>query len=124
MGLTMSFGQLVMDSEIIAMTRKVLEGIPVNDNTLAVEVIKSVGARGHFLAEEHTYKNMRKLSEPAYIDRRMRQFWAEDGSKDLATICDEKAREILETHKPDPLPEKAHKTLLAIISEREKELGL
>lgn len=124
MGLTMSFGQLVMDNEIIAMTRKVLEGIPVNDETLAVDVIKSVGARGHFLAEDHTYHNMRKLSEPKMIDRRMRQFWVEKGSKDLATRCDEKAREILETHKPDPLPDNVHRKLLEIIKEREEELGL
>lgn len=124
MGLTMSFGQLVMDNEIIAMTRKVLEGIPVNDETLAVDVIKSVGARGHFLAEEHTYNNMRKLSDPKYIDRRMRQFWSERGSKDLATTCDEKARELLETHRPDPLPENVHKGLLNIIKDREEELGI
>ena len=124
MGLTMSFGQLVMDSEIIAMTRKVLEGIPVNDDTLAVDVIKSVGARGHFLAEDHTYHNMRKLSEPQYIDRRMRQFWMERGSKDLATVCDEKAREILETNQPDPLPDGVHDQLLAIIAAREEELGI
>ncbi|MBS3970115.1 MAG: trimethylamine methyltransferase family protein, partial [Clostridia bacterium] len=109
MGITMSFGQLVMDNEIIAMTRKVLEGIPVNDKTLAVDVIKSVGARGHFLAEEHTVKHMRKLSETRLMDRRMRQFWVERGAKDLATTCDEKAREILETHKPEPLPEHVHK---------------
>jgi trimethylamine--corrinoid protein Co-methyltransferase len=124
MGLTMSYGQLVMDNEIIAMTRKVLEGIPVNDETLAVDVIKSVGARGHFLAEDHTYHNMRKLSEPKIIDRRMRQFWQANGAKDLATVCDEKAREILETHKPDPLPDHAHQKLLKIIKEREAELGL
>ena len=124
MGLTMSFGQLVMDNEIIAMTRKVLEGIPVNDETLAVDVIKSVGARGHFLGEDHTYQNMRKLSEPKIIDRRMRQFWHANGAKDLATVCDEKAREILETHKPEPLPEGVHQKLLAIIKEREAELGL
>lgn len=124
MGLTMSFGQLVMDNEIIAMTRKVLEGIPVNDDTLAVDVIKSVGARGHFLAEDHTFNNMRKLSEPKYIDRRMRQFWNERGSKDLATVCDEKAREILETHKPVPLPDQAQKSLLEIIAAREEELGI
>lgn len=124
MGLTMSFGQLVMDSEFIAMTRKVLERIPVNDETLAVDVIKSVGARGHFLAEEHTVKHMRKLSETKLMDRRMRQFWEERGAKDLATKCDERAREILETHKPTPLPDNVHKTLLSIIKEREKELGL
>jgi trimethylamine---corrinoid protein Co-methyltransferase len=124
MGLTMSFGQLVMDNEIIAMTRKVLEGIPVNDDTLAVDVIKSVGARGHFLAEDHTFNNMRKLSSPQHIDRRMRQFWNERGSKDLATVCDEKAREILETHQPDPLPDEVHEELLAIIAAREEELGI
>lgn len=124
MGLTMSFGQLVMDNEIIAMTRKVLEGIPVSDETLAVDVIKSVGARGHFLGEEHTYKNMRKLSSPGVIDRRMRQFWDKNGSKDLGTVCDEKAREILASHKPDPLPEGVHKALLSIIRKREEELGI
>jgi trimethylamine---corrinoid protein Co-methyltransferase len=124
MGLTMSFGQLVMDNEIIAMTRKVLEGIPVTDDTLAVDVIKSVGARGHFLAEDHTYNNMRKLSSPQQIDRRMRQFWNERGAKDLATVCDEKAREILETHQPDPLPAGVHEELLAIIAAREEELGI
>ena len=105
-------------------TLEVLEGIPVNDDTLAVDVIKSVGARGHFLAEDHTFNNMRKLSEPQYIDRRMRQFWKERGSKDLATVCDEKAREILETHKPDPLPDGVHCQLMAIIAAREEELGI
>ena len=124
MGLTMSFGQLVMDNEIIAMTRKVLEGIPVTDDTLAVDVIKSVGARGHFLAEDHTFNNMRKLSSPQQIDRRMRQFWNEKGAKDLAMVCDEKAREILETHQPDPLPDGVHEELLAIIAAREEELGI
>ncbi len=124
MGLTMSFGQLVMDNEIIAMTRKVLEGIPVTDDTLAVDVIKSVGARGHFLAEDHTYHHMRKLSSPLYIDRRMRQFWNEKGAKDLAAVCDEKAREILETHRPDPLPGGVHEELLAVIAAREEELGI
>jgi len=124
MGLTMSFGQLVMDNEIIAMTRKILEGIPVNDNTLAVDVIKSVGARGHFLGEEHTYHNMRKLSEPKLIDRRMRQFWHERGAKDLGSVCDEKAREILANHKPVPLPEHVHRELLKIIRNREEELEI
>ena len=124
MGLTMSFGQLVMDHEIIAVTRKVLEGIPVNDETLAVDVIKRVGARGHFLGEEHTYYNMRKLSSPDFIDRRMRQFWTEGGAKDLAAVCDEKARELLEKHRPEPLLPDVHKGLLDIISEREEELGI
>jgi len=124
MGLTMSFGQLVMDNEIIAMTRKVLEGIPVNDESLAIDVIKKVGARGHFLAEEHTYRHMRDLSESRLIDRRMRQFWTDSGAKDLTRVCDEKAREILEKHHPEPLSDPVHKELLKIIYGREEELGI
>ncbi len=124
MGLTMSFGQLVMDNEIIAMTRKVLAGIPVNDETLAVDVIKNVGARGHFLGEEHTYRHMRSLSAPQHIDRRMRRYWEESGSRDLASVCDEKARELLDSHWPAPLPEDIHRGLISIIARREAELGL
>lgn len=125
MGITMSFAQLVMDNEIIAMTRRVLEGIPVNDETLAVDVIKSVGARGHFLAEEHTVKHMKSCqSQPELIDRRMRQFWQERGAKDYAEACGEKARYILEHHKPDPVSDYAAKTMRSLIEEREDELGV
>lgn len=125
MGITMSFAQLVMDNEIIAMTRRVLEGIPVNDETLAVDVIKSVGARGHFLAEEHTVKHMKSCqSQPELIDRRMRQFWQERGAKDYREACAEKARYILEHHKPDPVSEEAAKAMRSLIEEREDELGV
>jgi trimethylamine--corrinoid protein Co-methyltransferase len=125
MGITMSFAQLVMDNEIIAMVRRVLEGIPVNDETLAVDVIKSVGARGHFLAEEHTVKHMRSCqSQPELIDRRMRQFWEERGGKDYAEACAEKARYILEHHKPEPVSDEAAKIMRDLIAEREEELGV
>lgn len=125
MGITMSFAQLVMDNEIIAMTRRVLEGIPVNDETLAVDVIKSVGARGHFLAEEHTVRHMKTCqSQPELMDRRMRQFWQERGAKDYAEACAEKARYILEHHQPDPVSDVAAKTMRSLIEEREDELGV
>jgi trimethylamine--corrinoid protein Co-methyltransferase len=125
MGITMSFAQLVMDNEIIAMVRRVLEGIPVNDETLAVDVIKSVGARGHFLAEEHTVKHMRSCqSQPELMDRRMRQFWEERGGKDYAEACAEKARYILKHHKPEPVSDDAAKIIRDLIAEREEELGV
>lgn len=125
MGITLSFGQLVADNEFAAMIRRVLQGIPVNDETLAVDVIKQVGARGHFLTEEHTLTHMKdSQSQPKLIDRRMREFWQSLGGRDLTARCDEEARRILLSHQPEPLPDSVADELKRIVEEREKEAGL
>ncbi|NIO04388.1 MAG: Trimethylamine methyltransferase MttB, partial [Proteobacteria bacterium] len=43
MGMTLSFAQLVMDNEFARMIKHVVKGIPVNDETLAVDVIREIG---------------------------------------------------------------------------------
>ena len=47
-GIVMSLGQLVADADVIRMYRKAQEGIPVNDITMALDVIREVGIRGNF----------------------------------------------------------------------------
>lgn len=121
MGMTLSYGQIVADNEFAAMIRRILEGIPVNDEDLAVDVIARVGARGNFLIEEHTLKYMRGYqSQPKLIDRNMREFWEAKGSTDMITRANEVARGILESHKPAPLPDGVAQTLRALVEEREK----
>jgi trimethylamine--corrinoid protein Co-methyltransferase len=67
---------------------------------------------------------MQEQSQPALIDRRMREDWQADGSKDLHQRATEKARQILETHQPEPLPQDVLATMRSIIEEAEKELGI
>jgi len=125
MGMTLSYAQLVMDNDAAKMVRRVLQGIPVTDETLAVDLIKQVGARENFLAEEHTVKYMRQyLSQPQIIDRNMRDMWETQGSKDMPTRATEKAIELLESHTPDPLPEGAEAAIRLMIEDTEKELGV
>ncbi len=124
MGVTLDFGQLVMDNEFAGMIKHVLNGIPVNDETLAVDVIHSVGPFKDFLGTKHTLKHMRSQSQPQLIDRRRRPKWEERGSTDIYQRACEKAREILETHQPDPLPESVLTEIRSIIEEAEKELGV
>jgi trimethylamine--corrinoid protein Co-methyltransferase len=57
--LTVSYEKLVMDDEILGMCQRVLRGIEVNDDTLAVDLIIKKGPGKDFLAEEHTIKYMR-----------------------------------------------------------------
>ena len=125
LGMTLDFGQLVVDNEIAKMTRRVLEGIPVSDETIAMEVIRAVGAGGHFLTEEHTIKNMRKLqAQTKLFDRQPYAQWELAGKKELAGRADEKARKILETHKPVALPEDVAGKLRNIVLAAADEFGV
>jgi len=123
LGITFSFEQLVMDNEIAKMIKRAVQGIPVRDETLAVDVINQVGAGGDFLLQEHTFRYMKTLhSQPKLLDRRRREFWQEGGAKDLTERAREEARYILENHKPDPLPSGVAQELRSIVLEAEKEL--
>ena len=80
MGMTIDYGQLVMDNEFARMIKYSLQGIPVNDETLAVDVMHDVGPAKDFLGHDHTFKHMEEQSQPALIDRRMREDWQASGS--------------------------------------------
>lgn len=97
-----SYEQMLLDCEIFEIVRKTLEGIVVDDETLALDVIAAVGPGGNFLKQKHTLKHMRSHWVPQFMDRRPYDAWEEkkDGSRDWARA---KAQEILATHQPDPL---------------------
>ncbi len=120
LGVTFSFAQLIMDNEIASMCKRVVQGVPINDDTLAVEIIKKVGAGKDFLAQRHTIKYMdSEQSKVKLIDRRMMGAWKKRGGKDLAENAAEEARNILKTHKPEPLPKDVLSTLRSIVEEQE-----
>ncbi|MEL7563306.1 MAG: trimethylamine methyltransferase family protein [Dehalobacterium sp.] len=124
-GLAIDFGQLVVDNEFHRLIKRVLKGMPVDDYSMVLDLIKKVGPRGNYLAEEHTLDNMRSCQTwPNLFDRNNRMGWVEAGSKDLAQKGNEKAREILETYTPEKLPSNVSDKLTAIISDAEKDFGL
>jgi len=125
LGVTFSFAQLLIDAEIAKMVKRVVAGIDVSDETLAVEVIKTVGAGKDFLAQKHTRQFMQKeQSKPRLIDRRMRGAWQNRGAKDWAQRAEEAARELLKNHKPEPLASSVKEKLREIIRSAEETRGL
>lgn len=124
MGMTIDYGQMVMDNEFARMIKYLVQGIPVNDETLAVDVIKEIGVGKDFLSHESTYQHMRTQSQPKLIDRRMREDWQAAGGKDIYHRALEEARYILENHKPDPLPDDVLAAIRSIVEEAEAELGI
>ena len=122
-GMTIDYGQLVMDAEFARLIKFCVNGVPVNDETLSVDVINDIGPFKDFLSHADTLRHMRTQSQPTLIDRRVREEWAADGSTTLHERATARAREILETHVPTPLPEGAAEEMQSIIRETESELG-
>ncbi len=121
LGITFDYAQMVMDNEMAKMIKKVVNGISVSDETLAVDVVKKVGTAGNFLSEAHTLQNMRSQSRSKIIDRRMRETWLEYGAKSFTDRAYEEAISILETYKPAFLPESVQAALREIVEETERE---
>lgn len=80
--LTVSYEKLVMDNEILGMCQRVLRGIEVNDETLAVDLIVDKGPASDYLAENHTVKHMRdEFFVPSLANRNRREkFKASDNA--------------------------------------------
>jgi len=122
-GITFDFAQLVLDNEFARMIKQTIRGFTVDDESLAVDVIKSVGPSKDFLAHDHTLKHMRTHSRPELIDRSGVETWRASGATDSYQRALDKTRDILQNHKPDPLPETVLAEMRSIITETEGELG-
>ena len=123
-GVTFDCGQFVMDNEIARMIKHVVGGIRVDDESLAVEDIATVGAFGDFLSLDATLKHMRELSQPEVLDRRVREDWEARGSTDLYIRCLETARDVLREYHPEPLPDDVAARIRAIVEETDRAAGV
>jgi len=103
-----SYEQCVIDDEILGAAFRITRGVEVNEDTLALEVLREVGPGGNFLGHDHTAKHLRKeFWFPKITNRETYPGWMAAGGKDMRQRANERAREILATHHPRPLsPEK------------------
>ncbi len=121
-GITFDCAQLVMDNEFARMIKHTVGGFAVDDEALALDVIQAVGPGGHFLSQDHTLAHMREQSQPELIDRKSMEEWRQAGSTVIYRRALEKARSILQTHRPTPLPADAAAAIQSIIEQTEREL--
>jgi len=114
-----SYAQMLLDCEIFSIIQKVIQGIVVDDETLALDVIRNVGPGGNFLSQKHTLKHMHDIFIPQFMDRRPYNVWEvkQDDGRDWTL---EKARQILNNHHPEPLDASVSTELKKIISFVEK----
>lgn len=110
--MTACYEQYVIDDEINGMVMRAVRGMEVNEETLAVDVIKDVGFNGNFFDRDHTVKHLRsEFFFPRVADRNLREDWEARGSKDTRQRAKEIVADILENRKPTPIPEEIDKKI-------------
>ena len=113
--LTISPAQALIDNEVLGYVRRYLRGFDVTEETLAVDVTRSVGIRGNYLAEEHTLRHFRtELFQPTLLFRQRRPAWKAEGEKSLWQAAEERADELIRRERPSLLSEEQQRALREI----------
>jgi trimethylamine---corrinoid protein Co-methyltransferase len=112
-----SYDMLVLSDEIIAMAKRFLRGIAVDDETLALPVIEAVGPGGNYLGEAHTLRHFRsEFWFPRLLDRNNLANWSAMGARPLEQRVRERVLGIIEGFRPEPLSDDAMTDLRAIVA--------
>jgi len=94
--LSVSYEKYVVDNEIIGMVMRAVEGIKVDEDTLAFDLIKEVGPGGNFVSAKHTRKYMRtEHYQPTLSDRDHLEEWQAKGKQDTYARARDRVEEIL-----------------------------
>ncbi|MFH0965536.1 MAG: trimethylamine methyltransferase family protein [Planctomycetota bacterium] len=112
---------LVIDNEALRFIKHVRRDIPVNDDTLAVDLLKRFVADPSLaiLAEDHTLRHLRagetldcSLGQWTSYDQ-----WIAAGSPDLFDLAHLKVEEILSSHSVDPFPADVERDIRRILKD-------
>jgi trimethylamine--corrinoid protein Co-methyltransferase len=111
--------ELALDTDIYHQIRINAAGLDTSREALALEVIREVGPRGHYLSHGHTRTHLRQRE---YSDL-TRQVRPEGGVRDPIEVAREKTTAILENHRPLPLDGAQRAELTRLLKAAERELG-
>lgn len=106
---------MVIDDEVFGMVTRLLGGIAVDDETLAVDLIKEVAFGGEYLFKPHTRAHVRELWSARLGETRTYQAWRDAGSPSTVARARERADELVAAERP-PFAEDLGAELDAIIA--------
>lgn len=120
--------QVVIDEDIAALVLRYARGIEVSEETLAMDVIREVGAGGSYLTGRRTLGHARnawksEMFLPSVIDRRARHAWALDGGRTLLESAHLRVERILRDHRPTPIEPEVLRELGSTLGRIRRETG-
>lgn len=110
---------ILLDADVYHRVRNEAAGLDTSPEAMALDVIKEVGPRGHFLANRHTRTNLRKR-QFSELTGQPRQG---GGFRDPVEVAREKVEWILANHHPQPLEEAQKAEITRILNAADQEIG-
>jgi trimethylamine--corrinoid protein Co-methyltransferase len=116
--LAFSYEKLVLDDEMCGMVRRFHRGFEVAPETVARDVIASVGPGGNYLMEMHTVKRCRtEFWTPALCDRSGLEAWMQGGQQDSVGRARQRWQNLVDSHEDPPLDETIARQLREFLAE-------
>jgi len=116
--MTGSLELVVFSNEVIEWIKRYWQPVEITQETLALDLIHETGPDGHFLETDHTLEHFRELWAPTLFDRLDFETWSARGSKTLQERANQKAREIIASHRAESLPHAVSVKLVDTIARR------
>jgi trimethylamine--corrinoid protein Co-methyltransferase len=110
---------VVLDSDIYHRVRIEAAGLDTSSEALALDVIKAVGPRGHFMRQRHTRDQVRRR---VFSDLTGQPDGA-GGIRDPIEVARDKVDWILKNHHPQPLDEAQQAELARILAAAGRDIG-
>ncbi|MGD8735824.1 MAG: trimethylamine methyltransferase family protein [Anaerolineae bacterium] len=118
-GLQGSLQLQVIANDTIGFLRAATAGVPVDQESLALDVIDELGPTGDYLTHAHT---MRHYKEPFYsqlADKGTYSQWQSRGATTMEARAAKEVDRILENHQPEPLPVDVQRDLKTILERQQ-----
>jgi trimethylamine--corrinoid protein Co-methyltransferase len=118
-GLTSSMEMVLLVDEAISISRYIVNGIPVNESSLALDAIRRVRPGKGFLDDDHTlthWKEVQYLTKR--LDRQIFDHWKSGGGMDMYSRLNKEVKKLLETHKISELDKEVERTIEKVFARR------
>ena len=122
-GLTCSYEMITVGDEIVSFVRRLMRGIDLSPDQMALDVIHEIGPGGDYLGASHTARHFRQVWYPRLFDRRAYDAWTEADRPTVVKNARQLAQELIANHTPLPVPDDAQATARAILAQANARLS-
>ena len=118
---TLSLTQMIIESEIARMVKRIREGVTVTEDSLMAHLIHKAGPGQHFLGFKETMAGLKtgEVFFPRFSYRNTYDKYFEDGHNEIQEARNEVER-YLALADPDPLPPEVDRELRRILDAADK----
>ena len=122
-GLTMSYEKFVMDLDHCGMLHRTLEGLNIDQDTLAADAYREAGPGTAYLGTAHTLRHFETANHASVLaDTESFEQWTDEGSLDIAQRANRQWKQMLSAYEAPDIDPAVDRALLDFVEGRKNEV--